>query len=230
MKIPIIFLSFAVLVAGSFAQAPATSDQGLTQILPGILIPAELSKSLDAKKAKVGDKVEAKTTQDLLSHGQIVIPRNTKIEGHVTSAKPHTKDSPDSNLGIAFDSILMKDGRQLPMQAAIQAIAPPLIISNDAPGTPAAIGGPPPGQESGNVGTSQAPGTALSSSPQVPSMAAPTSGSPAQASGAPLNSQSQGAIGMKATTLNSSKDANVITSSSQNIHLDSGTRLMLKTQ
>src|SRR5450755_4255805 len=230
MKIPVLFLTVGALASFSFAQAPAASpDQGLDQIVPGILIPAELSKSLDAKKAKVGDKIEAKTTQDLLAHGQIVIPRNTKIEGHVTSAKPHTKESPDSELGIAFDRILMKDGRALPMQAAIQAMAPPLIVNIDTPGTPAAIGAPPPGQQSGNTGSAESPGTALSSSPQVPSMAAPSSSGPARP-GSALTSESHGAVGMKNTAINGTKEANLITSSTQNVHLDGGMQLMLKTE
>jgi hypothetical protein len=231
MKIPLFSLMVVVvLIAVSFAQAPpASPDQGLDKILPGILIPAELSKSLDAKKAKVGDKFEAKTTMDMLSQGKIVIPRNSKIEGHVTSAKLHTKDSPDSALGIAFDRILIRNGRELPMQASIQAIAPPLIVNIDAPGTPASIGSAPPGQQSGNVGSADAPGTALSASPQVPSMAAPSTPAPTRA-GSALTSQSHGAVGMKGTAISSSKEANVITSSTQNVHLDGGTQLMLKTE
>ena len=48
--------------AGNQAGAP-------NQIAAGTVIPAELSKSVDAKKSKSGDKVEAKTAMDLLSHG-----------------------------------------------------------------------------------------------------------------------------------------------------------------
>jgi hypothetical protein len=233
MKIPLSFLIVVlVLTAVSFAQAPSVSpDQGLEQVAPGTLIPAELSKSLDAKKAKPGDKIEAKTTMDMLSHGQIVIPRNTKIEGHVTSAKPHTKESPDSALGIAFDRILMKNGRELPIQAAIQAIAPPFFTNSDAPGTPGAIGSSaPPGQESGNVGSAESPSTALSSSGQIPSMAAPGKGTPTSPSVSLLTSESHGAVGMKGITLSGSKEAAVISSNSQNIHLDSGMQLMLRTE
>jgi hypothetical protein len=230
MKTPAFVLIVIILAAGCFAQTPAApSNEELTQILPGILIPAELSKSLDAKKAKPGDKIELKTSMDLLSHGQIVIPRNSKIEGHVTSAQPHTKDAPDSELGIAFDRILIKNGKELPIQAVVQAIAPPLIIINDAPGSPAAIGAPPPGQQSGNVGSADAPGTALSSAPQVPSMNAPATASSARGA-IVLTSESHGAVGIKGTTVGGTKEANLITSSSQNVHLDGGTQFMLKTE
>jgi len=224
------FLTVVVLAVSCLAQTPASSDEALNEILPGMLIPAELSKSLDAKKAKPGDKIEVKTSMDMLSHGKIVIPRNSKIEGHITSAKSHTKDSPGSALGIAFDRIFIKDGKELPMQAAIQAIAPPLIIFNDAPGTPAAIGGAPPGHQSSNVGSGDAPGTALSSASQIPSMKAPASAPPDSRPGSALTSESHGAVGMKETSVSSTKETNLITSSTRNVHLDGGMQLMLRTQ
>ncbi len=97
---------------------------------PRDVISVELAKSLDARKIKANDKIEAKTVMDLLSHGQIVIPRNTKIIGHVTEAKAHSKQSPDSMVGISFDHVLMKDGRELPLQASVQAVARPLQTSS----------------------------------------------------------------------------------------------------
>lgn len=230
MKIFVILLTVLILTAGCLAQAPADSSNGeLTKILPGILIPAELSKSLDAKKAKVGDKIEIKITMDLLSEGKIVIPRDSKIEAHVASAKPHTKDSPGSELGIAFDRIFIKNGKDLPIQAVIQAIAPPLINNIGAFQTPAGVGSAPPGQQSKNVGSGDAPATALSSAPQIPSMSGPSAASaPAGPSGM-LTSESHGAVGMKGTVINNTKEANVITSTTQNVHLDGETQLMLRT-
>src|SRR5215470_12801866 len=81
------------------SQAPATSspsqaDRSDALLPPGTAIPAELSKSIDAK-----------VTMDLLAHGQIVVPRDSKLTGHVTEAKPRSKQSPESSVGIAFDHI-----------------------------------------------------------------------------------------------------------------------------
>ena len=39
-------------------------------IAPGTVIPVELSKSLDSKKSKANDKIEAKISMDVLSHGR----------------------------------------------------------------------------------------------------------------------------------------------------------------
>ena len=105
----------------STMQAPATAS-----LAPGTILSVELSKSLDAKKLKASDKFEARTAIDLLSHGQIVVPRNTKVIGHVTEAKAHSKESADSILGLTFDRMISKDGREIPLQAAVQALARPL--------------------------------------------------------------------------------------------------------
>jgi hypothetical protein len=238
MKISVFFFAIIALAAGCLAQTPTAAPQpGASKILPGTVIPAELSKSLDAKKAKPGDKIEAKTTMDMLSQGKVVIPRNSKIEGHVTSAKPHTKDSPESELGIAFDRLLMKNAGELPMQAAIQAIAPPVRMAN--PAAAAAPMGPAPSTQPsgnmgsgktgpGNMGSANSAGAASSSGGQTPSMSAPDAASPGP-SGV-LAPEAKGAVDMKGATLTSAKEANVIASSSQNVHLDGGTQLMLRVE
>src|SRR5258705_90091 len=69
------------------AQDAAAPAQNSSQFPAGTVIPVELAKSVDSKKAKAGDKIEAKIPMDLLSHGKIVIPKNTKVIGHVTEAK-----------------------------------------------------------------------------------------------------------------------------------------------
>jgi hypothetical protein len=227
MKIFLVVLALAACcLAQTSGEVPAPEA---AKILPGSVIPAELTKSLDAKKAKPGDKVEAKTSMDMLSAGKIIIARNSKIEGHVVSAKPHTKDSPDSQLGIAFDRIIMKVGGEFPLPVSVQAIAPPVMIDNNAPGTPAPIGAAPPGQQSGNIGSASAPSTARSNAGQVPSMAAPEAG-PTTGQGGVLTSEAHGAVGMKGVTLAGAKDNNVISSSTQNVKLDGGTQLMLRVE
>lgn len=238
MKVPVFLLAIATVAASGFAQTAAAPAQAApSKILPGTVIPAELSKSLNAKKAKPGDKIEAKTTMDMLSQGKVVIPRNSKIEGHVTSAKPHTKESPESELGIAFDRLITKKEGEVPMQAAIQAIAPPVRMDNPAaaaepmgsaptsqPSANTASGNPGPG----NIGSANSAGTAPSSVGQAPSMGAPDT-----ASAGPrgvLAPGAQGAVGMKGATLKSAKEANVIASSSENVKLDGGTQMILRVE
>jgi hypothetical protein len=66
------------------AGTPATaSPSGNTpKIAPGSVIPAQLAKSIDAKKAKTGDEVVAKVTQDMKTNtGEVIVPKDTKNGG-----------------------------------------------------------------------------------------------------------------------------------------------------
>src|SRR5947209_6384946 len=84
------------------------------RVQPGSIMYAELDKSLDAKKAKTGDAVVAKLQQPLLSKGQIIAPRGAKVIGHITQVQARSKEHPQSQLGVVFDHIVLKDGTQLP--------------------------------------------------------------------------------------------------------------------
>lgn len=101
-----------------------------SQYRPGIgtIIVAELSNALDAKRAKINDRVECRVVQDLLFQGKIVVPKNAKVVGRVTEAEASTKEHPESRLGLSFDRILLKDKRELLFQnpAIVVALAPPV--------------------------------------------------------------------------------------------------------
>src|SRR3954464_11223754 len=131
-------LTGAVLLGWSAAQTGNTNSQAAmpgqnaNALASGTIISAELAKSLDAKKAKTGDAIECKVPADVLAHGKIVIPRDSKIIGHVTDVKAHTKDSPESKVAITFDRIVMKKGSELPIQVAVQAMGRPLQLVDSA--------------------------------------------------------------------------------------------------
>ncbi len=83
----------------------------------------------------------AVASDDMKSNGQVVVPRGSKLIGHVTSARPRrvgkaassgegsaaasgsAAGSAASELGVVFDRAVLKDGREVPLQAAIQALA-----------------------------------------------------------------------------------------------------------
>src|SRR5207245_1069468 len=77
-------------------QAPANGSAGQAgaphKIAPGSVIPVQLTKTVDAKKAKTGDEVVAKVTQDLkTTSGEVIVPKDTKVVGHVTQAQARNK-------------------------------------------------------------------------------------------------------------------------------------------
>ena len=58
----------------------STPQTTAPQFAPGTVIPVELTKSVDAKKVKSGDGVEARVTQDLKAgNGQVIVPKDTKV-------------------------------------------------------------------------------------------------------------------------------------------------------
>ncbi len=220
----------------SASSAPQRND-GANGIPAGTIIPVALSKSVDAKKAKPGDKIEARITMDLLSNGKIVIPRDTKVIGHVTEAKPRTKESPDSRVGMSFDHISLKDGRELSIRAAIQAMGPSLNNAV-APGihqmgqrsTGVSSAGPP--DSRGPMGGSARPGGSTGSPlPDASSRDASPSDSASEGS-APtaLDPHSQGVVGLRGLSLSPSNQGSLVGSDSHNVHLDSGTQLILRTE
>jgi hypothetical protein len=87
----------------------------------------ELSKTLKAKKLKVGDKVKAEVSQDVISHGKVIIPVETQLVGHVTEVSARDTTHSESRLGIVFDRILLKHFRDIDFQAVVQALSQPVI-------------------------------------------------------------------------------------------------------
>src|ERR1700754_1417058 len=98
-------------VAQDAPAASARSEQTEAVLAGGTAILAELNSGLDSKKLKAGDKVPAHVTEPMKSaDGRTIIPRGTKLEGHVTQADARSKGGNASTLGIQFDKATLKDG------------------------------------------------------------------------------------------------------------------------
>lgn len=112
--------------AGSAANsAAASTGSSSANLANGTTMNAVLTKSVDARHAKAGDEVAAKVTQDVKSDGKVVVPKNSKLVGHVTEAKAKEKGAADaqSSLGMVFDHAVLKNGEQVPTHVVIQALA-----------------------------------------------------------------------------------------------------------
>jgi len=235
----LVSLVAAILAATALAQSPAASQTAspaaqasLGQIAADGAIVAELAKAADAKKAKADDKIEARLTMDLLWHGEIVIPRGTKIVGHVTDVRAWTKQAPESMMEIVFDRIVLKNQREIPLKATIQAVGAPMETSappsSDLSGSNA-DGQPVPGpNERRSIMSNSFPGS-LHPANSAGDEAEPTdSGGPHRNLAQSLGPTAQGVVGLKRITLSSSAKGSAIGSTSENVHLSSGTQLVLR--
>jgi hypothetical protein len=227
------------------SQGTSNSAATVRRVAPGSVIPVQLAKSVDAKKAKTGDEVIATVTQDMKSgNGDVIIPKDTQVIGHVTESQARSKEQKESELGIAFDHAVVK-GDQMQMPMSIQAVIGPQTnnpdneASNDqaTPAMPSGGGAPAassaPSSPMGGHSGSQTPaspqpvpnaadaGTSDSNQPQQQAKARP-----------PINSTTEGVIGLSNLKLESNAQnaaqGSLLTSEKSNVKIDKGTMLLLR--
>ncbi|HLI63459.1 MAG TPA: hypothetical protein VKV05_08665 [Terriglobales bacterium] len=211
------------------------------------VIALELTKSLDSRKLKPGDPVVAKTMAELRTADGLLIPRGSKVLGHVTEATSRAKGSPQSSLGISFDKIAPKQGKEMPLNATIQAVGPPPNIGPAAMemgnpsampsgggmpppmgGAPAPMGGAPVPMGGVNNGGLGLPSTNFPSNPSAQSTSTPSSSTPGSGERpAELTPQSSGVVGLRNLQL---EPNSVLTSSGKEVKLESGSQILLRVQ
>jgi hypothetical protein len=210
----------------------------IKRLAPGSVIPVQLTRSIDAKKAKTGDEVVATVMQDMKSNsGEVIVAKDTKVIGRVTEAHPRSKEQKESQVGIAFDRAVMKNGSDMQMPMSIQAIIGP---QNNNPS--AGDGQPPeatPAARTGGSYSGSAPGMRGSAAPA----SSPSTGGGYQAGEAneektgssargPITAQTQGVVGLPNLKLERAGETptngSLVTSEKNNVKLDSGTMLLLR--
>jgi hypothetical protein len=232
----------AMFLAGASAQtqtseqttavpsASAQTETNTATLPSGTAVNAELNSSVDSKKAKVGDRVEAHTTEEIKYAGKIIVPRGAKLEGHVTEATARSKGDSGSTLAIQFDKAVLKKGEEIPLNVSILAIAAPLLgFSGGSPGTgnDSRSGGGAPTANGSPMGSSHTP-TATPGTPNYPGAADGTMGATGAAQ---LSAKSRGVYGLGELKLmvasSNGSQTTFITSSGKNVRLDGGTRMLL---
>lgn len=235
--------------AGMGAQATAGgASAGLSS---DTTIDAELTKTVDARKAKPGDEISAKVRNDVRQDGKVVLHRGTKLVGHVTQAQAKASGQANSELGIMFDRAEIKGGQNVDLHATIQALAPAAHANYDDAamsdiGTSPSAGSPM-STGSGSMGSG---GGALGPAGNTVGGAANTVGGVAQSAGGAvagtgraagratagavgsLNASSRGVLGMPglqmSNELSNTTNGTVLVSNDKDIRLDSGTQMVLR--
>jgi len=249
--------------ASAASAASAQNGQANASLASGTAFNAALSTPIDSKKCKPGDPVNARTTEAAKSDGKTVIPKGSKLAGHVTQASARAKGESESSLAIVFDKAILKNGQEIPLNnVTIQAIASAQSGASAAGaemdnmgsmGASAAGSGMAGGRGAlGGVASTAggAVGTVTNTAANAGGVAGGTLNSAANAGGSiagaskgavgglnaagQLTSNSQGVFGLNGLNLNadgsSATQGSVITSAGKNVHLDSGTRMLLVSQ
>ena len=219
----------------SAASSPAPTN-GL-RIAAGSVIPVELTKSIDAKKLKTGEEIEAKVTQDLKSgDGELIVPKNTKVLGRVTEVEAGNKEQKESQVGISFDHAVIKNGDSVPLAMSIQAIiAPPNSNPNNSYASSESAGQSATGAGGGVQGNNGARSAGLGAGASPPSSGSSGDDANSAQDGAnsrqPINGNTQGVIGLSHLKLSMAANAtqgSLISSDKGNVKVDSGTFMLLR--
>src|SRR3989440_850712 len=248
--------------ASASTSAAAQNGQANGALATGTAFNAALSSPIDSKKCKPGDPVNAHSTEAVKSEGKTVIPKGSKLVGHVTQASARANGESESSLGMVFDKAILKNGQEIPLSAGIQAIASAQSSASAAGldmdtmgsmGASAAGSGMAGGRGTLGGVTSTAggaAGTVTNTAASVGGVAGGTVNSAANAGGSiagtskgavgglntagHLTSNSQGVFGLNGLNLSAAgsnaTEGSVITSAGKNVHLESGTRMLLVSQ
>ena len=250
--------SGATASSNTSTSTSAKTGHSSASLADGTSMNAMLSQPVDVKKNKPGDQVTAKTTEATKSEGKVVIPKGSKLIGHVTECRQRSKEEKESALGIVFDRAILKNGEEIPLNVTVRALAAAQsqtaaassIGSDDLSAGGGAVGSARANGGGALGGVRSTAGAATGAVTNIPANASGVAGgavnSTVNAAGAAhgaigglnsagqLTSNSQGVFGLERLNLNAaaanSTQGSVITSSSKNVHLDSGTQLLLVSQ
>jgi hypothetical protein len=236
--------------------ATANAGNASASIPNDAKIDATLATSLDAKRSKPGDEVEARTEEDVKQDGKVVLKKGTHLVGHVTQAQARANGQTQSQLGIVFDHAVMKDGQEVPFSASIQALASAqsaaatgadnMMASSGGMGAMQGsarsggglLGGVPSNAGATATGTT---GAVMNTSSSVPLSTGGTLNTVTHSTGAVgglnsmgrLASNSSGVFGLDGLSIDSAASSatqgSMVVSATKNVHLDSGTQLLLRT-
>lgn len=112
--------------------AASSSDSSANRSADFRQVTGQLENKLDTKTAKAGDEVVLKTSEKIKTADGMVIPKGSRLIGHVTEVQSHSKQQAESRLGLAFDRVEMRGGQSLAIHSMIESISPSAIAIADA--------------------------------------------------------------------------------------------------
>jgi len=78
---------------------------------PGLLMTGKALQSVDARRARVGERVEFELVYDIMQKdGHVAIPKGARIQAVVTEAVSRNREQPESRLGLRLESAKWTNG------------------------------------------------------------------------------------------------------------------------
>jgi hypothetical protein len=216
-------VTFLVLLIAPEASALANDQPSVSTVFAVVL------KRLDTKNASVNQELTLRTITDVTVNGIVVIASGSTVVGHVVESATKGKESQQSILAIVIDKAVLENGRQIPLQAIIAAVAAPQDSALPADPTYGMMHSNEPkmvasGPRAGDLSaSSKADSTAAVSTAKI---------NGEMRKGLLLNTDSNGAIGFSNLSLtwrlDSPPPVSVFSSNNKEIKFEAGTQVLLR--
>jgi hypothetical protein len=104
-------------------------DQAASHAWEMSSITGELQTRVDSKTAKSGDPVVLKTIEKAQTSDGTIIPKGSRLMGHVTQVQAYSKEHGAALLGIAFDRVELRGGQSVAIYTLIRGATPGASVS-----------------------------------------------------------------------------------------------------
>ena len=194
---------------------------------------AVLTNTLESRTATAGQQLILRTVSDVVVDGEIVIPKGSKMLGHITQVITKKNNESRSVLAIVIERAIRKDGTEIPLQAIIAAVAAPRDGSLSSDPAYGMMHSNEPKMTGSGLGAVVGTGTLPPSSKANSTAAVATADLKGRMDESFfLDENSQGAVGYEglslAWALASPPPFTVFASKSKNLRLETGTQMLLR--
>jgi hypothetical protein len=191
-----------------------------------------LTSSLDTKTAVVGQDFWLQTTSDIVVDGEMILPKGSKVLGHIAEAVAREKGHPQSELWLIIDKAVNKAGVEISLQAIVAAIAAPNKDSLASDPTYAMLHSVEPTMRGTGPRTTTSTGTLPPSSKADSNAAVATATLKPMPRDTTLQEDSQGIIGYEGLSIRwnfvAPPPITILTSDKKNLKLASGSEMLLR--
>ena len=97
--------------------------QRLVTVPVGTVIELTMDTYLSSDSSRVGDRFTATVFRSAMVDGRVVVPENTKVEGHVTGVTPTERGSKGATLAVAFDRMILSAGSSVQIDGTLTTLS-----------------------------------------------------------------------------------------------------------
>ncbi|HEY8188096.1 MAG TPA: hypothetical protein VIF64_18650 [Pyrinomonadaceae bacterium] len=191
-----------------------------------------LISPLETKSAATGQEFWLRTTNDIVVNGEMILPKGSKVRGHIAETVARAEGHPQSELWLIIDKAVNKAGVEISLQAIVAAIAAPNKDSLSSDPTYGMLHSVEPTMRGTGARSASSSGTLAASSKADSNAAVATATLKPMPKESTLQEDSQGVIGYEGLSIRWNflvpPPITILTTDKKNLKLASGTEMLLR--